>query len=155
MSAENEKYWRSLINTKQTLFKAYVTNNFLIMPNDPRLSIRPHIESIAATTPEENFLHQSLRPILKLQNELFLAITRHFLIKRKVKFQQLNAAQREQQIQHSVAKDNRLRGLLFGCVLGQFTNEELAFYLENEAEINRRITQLLVQRLQTQADKLV
>ena len=77
-----------------------------------------------------------------------------YIFKRKVKFQQLNAAQREQQIQHSVAKDNRLRGLLFGCVLGQFTNEELAFYLENEAEINRRITQLLVQRLQIQADKL-
>ena len=125
------------------------------MSNDPRLQLRPIIETEAVTQPDEQFLHQTLRPVLKLQNDLLLEITRHFLAKRKVKLSGKSPAQRNQQIQHSVAKDNRLRGLLFGCILGQFTTEELSFYLANESETNRRITHLLVQRLQTQMDRLL
>jgi hypothetical protein len=125
------------------------------MSSDPRLAIRPQIESLPANNPVEDFLHQTLRPVLKLQNELFLAITRHFFVKRKIRFAVMDIAQQKQQVQHSIGKDNRLRGLLFGIVVGQFTEEEIGFYLENEAEINRRITQLLVQRLQTQMERLV
>lgn len=124
------------------------------MSSDPRLAIRPQIESLPANNPVEDFLHQTLRPVLKLQNELFLAITRHFFVKRKIRFAVMDLAQQKQQVQHSIGKDNRLRGLLFGIVVGQFTEEEIGFYLENEAEINRRITQLLVQRLQTQMERL-
>lgn len=124
------------------------------MSIDPRIQLRPHIETGAVSKPDEEFLHQTLRPVLKLQNELLLEITRHFLQKRKVKLASMSPAQRDQQIQHSIGKDNRLRGLLFGCVLGQFTAEELSFYLANEGETNRRITQLLTQRLQTQMDRL-
>jgi hypothetical protein len=117
---------------------------------DPRLSIRPQIDTQPAQAANEAFLHESLRPVLKLQNELLVNITRHFLEKRKVKWEQLNQQQRLQQIQHSVGKDNRLRGLLFGCILGQFTSMELAYYLSNESEINRRISHLLIQRLEDQ-----
>ena len=124
------------------------------MSSDHRLQIRPQIESLPANNPVEDFLHQTLRPVLKLQNELFLAITRHFFVKRKIRFAAMDIAQQKQQVQHSIGKDNRLRGLLFGIVVGQFTEEELDFYLENEAEVNRRIAQLLVQRLHTQMERL-
>lgn len=125
------------------------------MSTDPRLRLRPEIKTEATVKPDERFLHQTLRPVLKLQNDLLLEITRHFLLKRKVKLAKMSPDQRNQQIQHSIGKDNRLRGLLFGCILGQFTTEELNFYLANEGESNRRITQLLVQRLQTQIERLL
>ncbi|MEL6657805.1 MAG: hypothetical protein AAFP77_15550 [Bacteroidota bacterium] len=125
------------------------------MSANPRLQLRPHIETQPSDSPEASFLHQTLRPVLKLQNDLLLRTTQHFLQKRKVKLVKMSPAQRDQQIQHSIGKDNRLRGLLFGCVLGQFTTEELDYYLANEGEINRRITQLLVQRLQTQMERLL
>ncbi len=124
------------------------------MSPDPRLQIRPQIESLPTDHPAEAFLHQTLRPVLKLQNELFLSITSHFFVKRKIRFATMDNAQQKQQVQHSIGKDNRLRGLLFGIIVGQFTKEELDFYLKNEAEINRRITQLLVQRLHTQLEQL-
>lgn len=124
------------------------------MSSDSRLAIRPQIESLPTDHPVEAFLHQTLRPVLKLQNELFLAITRHFFVKRKIRFAVMDTHQQKQQVHHSIGKDNRLRGLLFGIVVGQFTEEELGFYLENEAEVNRRITQLLVQRLHTQMERL-
>ena len=46
-----------------------------------------------------------------------------------------------------VTRDNRLRGLLFGVAAGQFTTDEMAHYLTNESDVNRRITNLLVERL--------
>ena len=122
---------------------------------DPRLQLRPVVLTQATTLPAETFLHETLRPVLKLQNELFLAIIRHFIGKRKINFQGMDHAQRLQQISHSIAKDNRLRGLVFGCVIGQFTEAELSFYLNHESEINRRITHLLVERIQTQMEVLL
>jgi hypothetical protein len=122
---------------------------------DPRLQLRPEVVTEPTSQPTEAFMHETLRPILKLQNAHFLLITRHFLAKRKVRLDTLSAAQRLQQISHSIARDNRLRGLLFGCVLGQFTETELAFYLDNESEVNRRITHLLVERIQTQIEALL
>lgn len=122
----------------------------MINSPDPRLGIRPQITTAPAKQPNEAFLHQTLRPVLKLQNELLVSISWHFLEKRKVKWAQLNEQQRLQQIQDSIGKDNKLRGLLLGCILGQFTASELTYYLENEAEINRRISALLIQRLQDQ-----
>ena len=123
---------------------------------DDRLRIRPSLTT--APTPEgvpEHFQNQTLRPVLKMQNELLLELVRHFLIKRKVKLAHLNEVERRQQISHSIAKDNRLRSLLFGCVLGQFTTEELAYYLTHEGEVNRRLSTLLTERVVSQVDRLL
>ncbi len=37
--------------------------------------------------------------------------------------------------------------MLFGLVIGQFTAAELEFFLANDEDANRRITNLLVERL--------
>ena len=48
-----------------------------------------------------------------------------------------------------LTRDNRLRGLLFGMVIGLLDEEELAYYLDNESAVNRRITGMLTERLGT------
>ena len=74
-------------------------------------------------------------------------VFRHYLVKRKVKPDQLPAARRTEKIKELVTRDNRLRGLLFGMVIGHFTPEEVAYYVDNESGVNRRMTNLLVERL--------
>lgn len=44
----------------------------------------------------------------------------------------------------------KLKNRLLGIVMGQFTIEEYAFFAKNEAELTRRTTDLLVQRLISQ-----
>lgn len=113
-----------------------------------RRAPRPTIETDATLTrPEEAFQNQTLRPVLKMQHELLLGVFRHYLRKRKVPFQHAGADRREELIARAVSKDNRLRGLLFGMVIGQFTPAEMTTYLEQEGEFNRRITSMLIQRL--------
>ena len=84
---------------------------------------------------------------MKLQHEHIVAVCASYLIKRKVKIDQLPANQRWAKIKELVTRDNRLRGLLFGLAAGQFTTSEMTYYLVNESDTNRRITNLLVERL--------
>ena len=120
-----------------------------------RRTIRPAIETNhPAENPAEQFQNQTLRPVIKLQNELLLTIFRHYLQKRRIPFSSLPRDDRQRQIAHSLQQDNRLRGLLFGMIIGQFTPQEMETYLTMEGEINRRVTSLLTMRLHDQEKAL-
>lgn len=84
---------------------------------------------------------------MKLQHDLLLAVFQLFLAKRKVKLDQLPTNQRFAKIKELLTRDNRLRGLLFGIAIGQFTTLEMAYYLENDGNVNRRITNLITERM--------
>ncbi|MEM9259331.1 MAG: hypothetical protein AAGA62_06755 [Bacteroidota bacterium] len=116
-------------------------------PDTSRLALRPKLDFAPAAAPEEAFQNNSLRPIMKLQHGLLVAALRLYLEKRKVKMEQVAVKQRFAKIKELVTRDNRLRGLLFGITIGQFTAEEMQYYVQNEGSINRRITNLLVERL--------
>ncbi len=123
---------------------------------DARQSIRPRIATEGTAVSEaERFQNAVLRPILKMQNELLIAVFRHFLEKRKIPFQRFSQQQRHEHIAHALRKDNRLRGLALGTVIGHFTPDEYAAFLTDEAELSRRITDMMVQRLQDQAERLL
>lgn len=115
--------------------------------DEQRLALRPQLDLPPATTPAEQFQNGTLRPIMKQQDGLLRAILGMFLTKRKVRPDQLPVARRIAKIKEMVTRDNRLRGLLFGIAAGQFTAEEMAYYVANESEANRRMTNLLVERL--------
>ncbi|WP_020571489.1 hypothetical protein [Neolewinella persica] len=118
------------------------------MPTDEiRLTLRPQLQLAPAAAPDEKFQNDTLRPIMKLQHDLILSIFGHFLVKRKIKLEQLPADQRSGKIKEMVTRDHRLRDLLFGLALGQFTSAEMDYYLEHESNVHRRMTNLLVERL--------
>jgi hypothetical protein len=43
----------------------------------------------------------------------------------------------------------KLKNRLLGILIGHFTADEFVFFSQNEAELTRRMTDLLVQRLQS------
>lgn len=112
-----------------------------------RLALRPQLKLAPAASPEEQFQNDTLRPIMKQQNALLKAALGMFLTKRKVHLLQIPAKQRFAKTKELVTRDNRLRGLLFGIAIGQFTEAEMGYYVANEREVNRRMTNLLVERL--------
>ena len=116
------------------------------MPTDRR-TLRPHVPTQPTDQPAEAFQNETLRPILKMQHELLLELFRHYLVKRKVDWTNLAHNRRSAKAKELISRDNRLRGLLFGTTIGQFTPAELTFYLEHESECNRRLTGLLTQRI--------
>ena len=45
-----------------------------------------------------------------------------------------------------------LKRVLLGLVLGMLTADELAFAVENDAEVRRRVMMLVVERVRSQAE---
>ena len=120
------------------------------MTDQARLTLRPQLNLAPVPTesvPEEAFQNDTLRPVAKLQNDLLVSALHMFLRKRKVDMRQTAVKQRFEKVKELVARDNRLRGLLFGIIVGQFTAEEMTYYMAHESEVNRRLTNLLTERL--------
>lgn len=118
------------------------------------LSLRPTVAADveAAATDVEAFLHRTLRPVLKLQNGTILALVTADVRKRVPGFDGFAPDDRRQRLTETLRRDSRLRRVLLGVVYGALTEGELAFALDHEAEVRRRVVALLVERVTSQAD---
>jgi hypothetical protein len=116
-------------------------------------SIRPIIKDIIIenkTGVMESFQNQTLRPILKFQNSLILFIFRNHLEKHKIILDELTAIKKDAYIEKIIKKDRKIHQLLLGIIVGHFTEIECQEYLKSDKELNKRIMNMLIQRLQNQ-----
>ena len=121
------------------------------MRDNELIKLRPLVATETEREGEiENFQNQTIRPILKLQNDLLVRVFDHHLRKRKTRAGGA-APLPDNFIQGIVRKDAALRHLLIGLVAGHFTLAEWAFFARYEAELSRRTANLIVQRLQSQS----
>ena len=101
-------------------------------------------------TPAEAFQNKVLRPILKSQNELLIALFRHWVSKHKTDFDRFSREDQFRYVQHTIRKDLNFRSLLLGTIIGKLTSEQYNAYSLLEEELNRRTINMLIQRLQSQ-----
>jgi predicted DNA binding CopG/RHH family protein len=99
---------------------------------------------------EEKFQNITLRPILKFQNEIILEIFSNYIKEHKGNFHQFRLEKRIQFIEEALQKDQKLKNLYKGIVVGHFTIEEMKEYHQNKSSINRRIYSLIIERLKNQ-----
>jgi hypothetical protein len=99
---------------------------------------------------EEMFQNEVLRPILKLQNDLFIASFRNYLAKHKGDFYSQTSEKKLVSIENTVQKDIKYRNTLKGMVIGLFTTEEYLFYIKNSSNLNKRMINMLIERLKSQ-----
>ena len=104
----------------------------------------------AQSSADEIFQNQTLRPILQLQNELFLEVFCHYIIKSKSDFHHFSIEKKLKFIENSIQKDIKLRNNLKGIVIGLFTLEEYQRYEQMPSSLNKRMMVMLVERLQSQ-----
>lgn len=117
------------------------------------LEIRPVVGAarvVSNMSEEERFQNQTLRPILKLQNDLLLASFQRYIIRGKNKFHELKIDARLDYIANAIQKDIKFRNSLKGIILGQFTLEEYTVYSLNSSALNKRIMNMAIKRLQDQ-----
>jgi hypothetical protein len=103
---------------------------------------------------EEKFQNQTLRPILKFQNDLFLEVFKNYAAKQKGVFFTLNPDKKMQYIENVIQKDIKFRNSLKGIIIGLFTISEYKEYIQNSSNINKRMMNLLIERLRSQVQLL-
>ena len=103
-----------------------------------------------ATTPTETFQNQTLRPILKLQNDLYISLFTNYAIRQNSDFNALSSAKKAVMIEQSLQKDNVLKNTFIGMTIGMFTAEEMEIYISDSKVFNKRIITMLIERLKSQ-----
>ena len=99
---------------------------------------------------EEQFQNHVLRPILKFQNELFIKLFLSNCNTYNINFTEFNSEEKYEYINNIFEKDFKIRALFIGTVIALFTIEEYEKYLVNQKHYNKRIIQMLTERLKNQ-----
>jgi len=103
---------------------------------------------------EEEFQNEVLRPILKLQNDLFIASFVNHIAKNKIDFNSISVDKKMAIIENAIQKDIKYRNALKGMIIGLFTAEEYAQYIKNSSGLNKRMMGMLIERLKSQLQLL-
>ncbi|WP_296705519.1 hypothetical protein [Algoriphagus sp.] len=122
-----------------------------------RLDLRPIIKTkeFEKSTDEEKFQTLTLRPILKLQNDLLLGLFKNYITESKIMYYSLSPENKVLFIENSLQKNIVLKNKLIGVTLGMLTIEELAVYSADTNLYNKRIMSLLIERIRSQISLLV
>ncbi|RYU80284.1 hypothetical protein [Hymenobacter persicinus] len=118
-----------------------------------RLALRPAVAAELPAAPEAtvgDFLHRTLRPVLKLQNPLLLFTVADFLREHHVPFAQASATEQQRLAAELLTRNVKLRYTIIGLMTGLFTGPETSFYRRHRGEVNRRLLELATQRVQDQ-----
>jgi len=107
-------------------------------------------ESNIQSSSEELFQNEVIRPILKLQNDLFIASFLNYISKYKRDFYTKSVESKLAIIENAIQKDIKFRNALKGMIIALFTTDEYALYIQNSSNLNKRMMNLLIERLKSQ-----
>ncbi len=125
--------------------------------SDDLLHIRPDIKSTqihSNMSLGERFQNETLRPILKFQNNLLIALFKNYIRKHKNTFYELSLEKRLQYIENAIQKDVKFRNSLKGLIIGLFTVDEYNTYIQDSSALNKRMMNMVVERLKDQVQLL-
>ena len=99
---------------------------------------------------DEQFQNEVLRPILKLQNDLFVVAFLNYMKKNKIVFKTYTFEKKMAMIENAIQKDIKFRNVFKGIIIGLFTIDEYSLYIKNSYNLNKRMIALLIERLKSQ-----
>jgi hypothetical protein len=119
-----------------------------------RLSLRDKIptKELANSTPEERFQSLTLRPVLKLQNELILGLFANYIKESKSPFHTFSKEKKVLFVENSLQKNTVLKNKLLGICIAMFSLEEFTVYSVQTSLYNKRIMALMVERIRSQIE---
>ena len=124
---------------------------------DKRISIRPILKVSAnkeGVSISEAFQNITIRPIIKLQHHLILAIFKEYAVLRKIIFNDLAIEKKVAFIENSLLKDAQLKKQFIGIIMGHFTVEEYQKYATMKSEVHKRIINIIKKRLTDSLNEL-
>jgi hypothetical protein len=119
---------------------------------------RPEIPSLKITdgmSPEERFQNETLRPIIKMQHDLLIAHYQYYLVLKKCLLHELSEVKRIDFIDASFQRDIQFRKAITGMIIGHFTLDEYSLYQHIYNETNKRIIQIIKERILNSMNELL
>ena len=114
--------------------------------------IRPEIPSarVSSLISDDEYLQNTtLRPVVKLQNDLLVEVFKNYVCKHKNVFYDLSVEKRLDYIENAIHKDMKFRNSLKGIIIGQFTLQEYEVYTQNSSALNKRMMNIVKDRIKS------
>lgn len=114
------------------------------------LLLRPEIPSAKVSenmSRDEQFQNKTLRPVTKLQSELLVEVFRNYIQKHKNAFYTFSVEKKLLFIENAIQRDIKFRNSLKGIIIGQFTIEEYEIYIQNSSALNKRMMNIVKERM--------
>ena len=124
------------------------------MPSKKDLREKLDLPIFDTTSKTESFQNETLRPILKLQNEIYLMLFKDYALGKISDFDTLKKEKKILFIDQSLQKDHALRNIFIGTTIGMLAPEEMEIYLSDSKSFNKRIITMLTERIKSQLDTL-
>lgn len=99
---------------------------------------------------DERFQNTTIRPAVKFQNDLLIEAFKNYAKKHKSVFQSLTPEKKLIYIENAIQKDMKFRNSLKGMVIGVFSVEEYKEYIKNSSALNKRMMNIVIERLKNQ-----
>ena len=96
---------------------------------------------------EELFQNMVLRPVIKMQHDLLILRVKSYFSSKKVIFHLMDTSKRTTAIESAFRNDLALKKEIQGMIIGQLTQDEFKLYLNWERSVNKRIVQMVRNRM--------
>ena len=98
----------------------------------------------------EVFQNKTLRPILKFQNELLVSRFLNDSLTQKVAYMKMDLKSQRSYVDQRLKTDKKLQKDMIGMCSGLMTLVEYEAYLEQRSEYNKRIVNMIAERIFSQ-----
>jgi hypothetical protein len=116
-------------------------------PDQSLLDLRPLVPTETEKASDiEQFQNDVLRPILKFQHELFIVESKSNQLLNRC-FQKETIEGKRSDIKQVFSKNAHVKYLLIGMVTGLMTSEEFQRYLKDKSEFDKRLSNMLIERI--------
>ena len=117
------------------------------------LKIRTGIKTTSITnnmSDGERFQNETIRPAIKFQNDLLLEAFKNYTKKHKDVFRALSPDKKMDYIENAIQRDMKFRNSLKGMIIGVFSVEEYKHYIKNSSALNKRMMNIVIERIKSQ-----
>ncbi|OUT68437.1 MAG: hypothetical protein CBB76_10400 [Crocinitomicaceae bacterium TMED16] len=112
-----------------------------VRPKLPESLIEGHLKE------EELFQNMVLRPVIKMQHDVLILRVKSYFTSKRVMFNVMDKKKRTLAIEQAFLGDNAFKKEIQGMILGQLNVDEFQGYLKNERSMNKRIIQIVRNRM--------
>ena len=96
---------------------------------------------------EELFQNMVLRPVIKMQHDVLILRVKSYFTSKSVMFNVMDKKKRALAIEQAFTNDNSFKKEIQGMILGQLNTSEYQLYLNYERTMNKRIIQIVRNRM--------
>ena len=93
----------------------------------------------------EMFQNEILRPLIKDNNDFYIAYFDNYLTSQKIRFE--NPEDARNKIENCLKTETSIKNIFLGSIVSNFNSSQIVYFFNNKQEISKRIANIISKRI--------